>query len=76
MEVGVWSWEIGGCAVRLCESLRSPRLCVCSGVAQTFLPAGCGDFPVAAPDTELESSVNPQVGKPALHGRRVLRTTF
>src|SRR5882724_9363998 len=39
-------------------------------VAQTFLSAGSGDFPVARiihePNTELESSVNPQAGKPAL----------
>jgi len=39
-------------------------------VAQTFLSAGSGDFPVASSYTELESSVNPQVGKPALHRRR------
>jgi serine/threonine protein kinase len=38
-------------------------------VAQTFLSAGSGDFPVAsskAGNTGLESPVNPQAGKPAL----------
>jgi len=38
-------------------------------VAQTFLSAGLGDFPVAGSEdgnTGLESPVNPQVGKPAL----------
>src|ERR1017187_4604604 len=37
---------------------------------QTFLSAGSGDFPVASADdadTGLESPVNPQAGKPALH---------
>ena len=39
-------------------------------VAQTFLSAGFGDFPVASPrfrNTGLESPVNPQAGKPAPH---------
>jgi len=42
-------------------------------VAQTFLSAGSGDFPVASSmDTGLEgtwqsANVNPQAGKPALH---------
>ncbi|MCI0538689.1 MAG: glycogen debranching enzyme N-terminal domain-containing protein [Verrucomicrobiales bacterium] len=40
-------------------------------VAQAFQPAGSGDFPGANPEAagsnaELESSVNPQAGKPAL----------
>jgi hypothetical protein len=38
-------------------------------VAQTFLSAGFGDFPVANPrlkNTGLESPANPQAGKPAL----------
>src|SRR2546428_5143205 len=39
-----------------------------SPVAQTFLSAGSGDFPVpsAILETVLESTVNPQAGKPAL----------
>ena len=37
-------------------------------VAQTFLSAGSGDIPVASSkNTGLESPVNPQAGKPALH---------
>src|SRR5450759_2453836 len=39
-------------------------------VEQTFLSSGSGDFPVASADdadTGLESPVNPQAGKPALH---------
>ena len=36
-------------------------------VGQTFLSAGSGDFPVARADTGLESPVNRQAGKPALH---------
>src|ERR1039458_7168014 len=39
-------------------------------VGQTFLSAGSGDFPVASADdadTGLESPVNPQAGKPAIH---------
>ncbi len=39
-------------------------------VAQTFLSAGSGDFPVARRSTGLESPVNPQAGKPALQLRR------
>jgi protein ImuB len=39
-------------------------------VAQTFLSAGSGDFPVARRNTGLESPVNPQAGKPALQLRR------
>src|SRR5947209_18334234 len=44
-------------------------------VAQTFLSAGSGDFPVPSSrtprrPTELESSVNPQAGKPALQAAR------
>jgi hypothetical protein len=39
-------------------------------VAQTFLSAGLGDFPVAPLKTGLESPVNPQAGKPALRGSR------
>jgi tRNA modification GTPase len=31
-------------------------------VAQAFQPAGSGDFPVASPNTGLESPVNPQTG--------------
>jgi hypothetical protein len=37
-------------------------------VGQTFLSAGSGDFPVARfANTGLESPVNRQAGKPALH---------
>jgi len=36
-------------------------------VAQTFQSADSGDFPFARRNTGLESPVNPQVGKPALH---------
>jgi len=36
-------------------------------VGQTFLSAGSGDFPVARRNTGLESPVNRQAGKPALH---------
>ena len=36
-------------------------------VGQTFLSAGAGDFPVARWNTGLESPVNQQAGKPALH---------
>ena len=46
-----------------------------SGVGQTFLSAGAGDFPVARSaemNTGLESPVNRQAGKPALHGCSVL----
>ena len=40
-------------------------------VAQTFQPAGAGDFLVASStNTGLESHVNPQAGKPALHDVR------
>ena len=40
-------------------------------VAQTFLSAGAGDFPVASSiNPGLESPVNPQAGKPALHDVR------
>src|SRR2546422_9370214 len=44
-------------------------------VAQTFLSAGSGDFPVPSSrtprrPTELESSVNPHAGKPALQAAR------
>jgi len=35
-------------------------------VAQTFLSASSGDFPVARPHAGLESPANPQAGKPAL----------
>jgi hypothetical protein len=35
-------------------------------VAQTFLSAGLGDFPIAPRTTGLERPVNPQAGKPAL----------
>src|SRR5258708_24856598 len=46
-----------------------------SPVAQTFLSAGSGEFPVPSSrrprkPTELESSLNPQAGKPALHAAR------
>ncbi len=36
-------------------------------VGQTFLSAGSDDFPVARGNTGLESPVNRQAGKPALH---------
>ena len=49
------------------------RVSELSFVAQAFQPAGFGDFPVPSPsvqgsigNTELESSENPQAGKPAL----------
>lgn len=45
------------------------RTSVCS-VGQTFLSAGSGDFLVASSatrNTGLESPVNRQAGKPALH---------
>ncbi|HXS68819.1 MAG TPA: tRNA uridine-5-carboxymethylaminomethyl(34) synthesis GTPase MnmE [Candidatus Polarisedimenticolia bacterium] len=42
------------------------RLNLPDAVAQTFLSAGSGDFPVASPNIGLESPVNPQAGKPAL----------
>jgi hypothetical protein len=44
-----------------------------SSVGQAFQPAGQGDFPVARfVNTGLESPVNPQAGKPALHQSSVL----
>ena len=38
-----------------------------ASVGQAFQPAGSGDFPVARGNTGLESPVNRQAGKPALH---------
>ena len=38
-----------------------------ANVGQIFLSAGSGDFPVARRNTGLESPVNRQAGKPALH---------
>ena len=72
----------GGCALRLPTHTtgRSHR-----AVAQTFLSAGVGDFPVASscvpkiawkigrPNTELESPVYLQARKPAPHRRDVAR---
>ena len=40
-------------------------------VGQTFQPAGSGDFPVAQRNTGLESPVNRQAGKPALHSNHI-----
>ena len=40
-------------------------LWVAEHVAQAFQPAGSGDFPVASPNTGLESPVNPQTGMSA-----------
>jgi hypothetical protein len=47
---------------------HSPAMHRRSPVAQTFLSAGSGDFPVprGIPETALEKTLNPQAGKPAL----------
>jgi peptidoglycan/xylan/chitin deacetylase (PgdA/CDA1 family) len=54
-----------------------PTLAHEPAVAQTFLSAGSAPIAIGAVskagNTGLESPVNPQVGKPALHSRRLLR---
>src|SRR5713101_6528716 len=49
-------------------SAPSADACQFSAVGQAFLSAGSGDFPVPSSilETVLESTVNPQAGKPAL----------
>jgi galacturonokinase len=48
-----------------CMAFAIEAACV-SGVGQTFLSAGSGDFPVARPRGGLESPPHRQAGKPAL----------
>jgi len=51
--------------ILVCNKIDLPRKLELSlNVAQTFLSAGLGDFPVAASNTGLERPVNPQAGKP------------